>query len=482
MIFSNTNTPINLTIYTQPENWNLDKKNNNYPVFNQQPSHLPECSFGIYVSNNDEIKVAKEFFDKHPLSEPHMNFLYLNGDICRQTDILQTASETNYFIVVEKGSFLSPDDIKRMTAKLTHKNFALVECGSSFGYATRVLDPRSLFAMREASPYFGVCLTDLLAPDNEQYPHRPEWISDDKFLESYKIASQGFSPHFFVYKEKSVLSSELVSENKTPLVSSWDRKITDDITIYRDKLTVIAGPCMLETLELGIEVGSFMKQLCAEKGYQYIFKSSFDKANRTSAGGIRGPGLDQGLDWLKHIKNELQVPTLTDVHNAEHARRAAEVVDVLQIPAFLFRDKVLLKACADTGKTIQIKKGQWASAQDMLNMAAFLAEYNCHNIIFAERGSCFGYNNLSVDFRNLVDMAKYGHAVVYDATHSVQLPGAKQGKSSGLRDMVPALTRAARAVGIDGLFMEVHPNPEKALSDADTQLSFEMAREIFRLL
>ncbi len=493
-LFQITNNHFILDLYPGAKDWNGEFQSNQYPVFCEIPQEPLSNSFGICVSNTNEIKTAQEFFDFHRLTYPHENFLYLTGDICRQTDVLLSASQTGYFLFIEKGSFLSPDDIKRIVSKLTHKNFALIECGSSFGYADRVLDPRSLAAMKAVSPQFGVCLTDLQAPINESYPHCADWMKNLKFIDSFKMAAEGFKPTFYVYKHqkkfeniKSIENSEAVvaekiQEQSSVQMSQWDKFITPNIQLSRDKLTIIAGPCMLETLELGLEVGTYLKQLCKELGFNYIFKSSFDKANRTSATGIRGPGMEQGLEWLKTIKEQLDVSVLTDVHDINQIQAAAKVVDVLQIPAFLFREKALLLECAKTKKTIQIKKGQWASAEDMLSIAQFLADNNCHNITLVERGTCFGYNNLVVDFRNLVDMAQYNHAVIYDATHAVQLPGAKQGKSSGLREMVPSLIKAALGVGVDGLFMEVHPNPAQALSDADTQISYEMAKDILSSL
>lgn len=261
---------------------------------------------------------------------------------------------------------------------------------------------------------------------------------------------------------------------------NWDGNISEKIFLTKKKPVIIAGPCMLESLELGLEVGSFLKETCAKFQLDYIFKSSYDKANRTSVTSKRGPGLATGLQWLAEIKEKLNVPLLTDVHSVEQAQAAGTVVDILQIPAFLCKQRELLSAAAETGKVVQVKKGQWTAPEEMLEVADFLAACHNHKIILVERGSCFGYNNLVVDFRNLIEMQKKGHAVIFDATHAVQLPGAANGKSSGLREMVQPLARAATAVGIDGIFMEVHPNPNQALSDADTQLSFELAARIIQ--
>jgi 2-dehydro-3-deoxyphosphooctonate aldolase (KDO 8-P synthase) len=259
---------------------------------------------------------------------------------------------------------------------------------------------------------------------------------------------------------------------------NWDGNIANNVTLSRIRPIIIAGPCMLETLSLGLEVGSFLKKKCEELNLPFIFKSSYDKANRTSTKSVRGPGMETGLNWLKQIRHELNVPTLTDVHSGEQAIEAGKHVDVIQIPAFLCKQRELLVAAASTGKVIQIKKGQWASSEEMIEIANFLEKCGNPKIILVERGSCFGYNNLVVDFRNLVEMHKEGHAVIFDATHAVQLPGAAGGKSSGLRHMVHPLARAAIAVGVEGIFMEVHKNPDKALSDADTQLSMELAETI----
>lgn len=258
----------------------------------------------------------------------------------------------------------------------------------------------------------------------------------------------------------------------------WDGTIVPHIKLSRKVPLIIAGPCMLESLHLGLEVGLFLKTVCQKLNFPYVFKSSFDKANRTSAQGLRGPGLTTGIEWFKQIRAELHVPILTDVHSIEQIHEIANYVDIIQIPAFLCKQRELLVAAAASGKVIQIKKGQWVSSEEMIEIANFILKMGNPKTILVERGSCFGYNNLVVDFRNLVEMHTQGHAVVFDATHSVQLPGAANGKSSGLRHMVAPLTRAAVAVGVDGIFMEVHKKPAQALSDADTQLNMEQAEQI----
>lgn len=484
MIFNNIERPFLIRIYFNSNDYGIHQNSDELPVFFVPPTAPFSQSFGLYISDESDIKHAWECFERYKkestISKNSLRFLYICGDLCRQTDVLKAASATGYPLVIEKGAFLSPDDIKRMIEKLENKNFALVECGSSFGYANRVLDPRSLYELKTLSPCFGVCLSDLLMPNDENYSFHPDWLSHDKFLDAFKLATESFKPNFYVEKVSNHQKKAQKSTITSNLTQKWDGSITNSVKMGRDKLTIIAGPCMLETLELGLQVGSYLKDLCAEVDVQYVFKSSFDKANRTSASGVRGPGLGQGVEWLAHIKNTLNVPILTDVHSVEQAQAVANVADILQIPAFLCRDQKLLLACAQTNKVIQIKKGQWLSAQDMINIADFLEDNHFHKIILAERGSCFGYNNLVVDFKNIVDMHAYGHRVVFDATHATQLPGAKNGKSSGLRHMTPALAHAAVAVGIDGLFMEVHPNPENALSDADTQISFKMVSKILK--
>jgi 2-dehydro-3-deoxyphosphooctonate aldolase (KDO 8-P synthase) len=244
------------------------------------------------------------------------------------------------------------------------------------------------------------------------------------------------------------------------------------ITIFKPHaLTVIAGPCMLESKETAEAVITALQTACAAHGVPYVFKSSFDKANRTSGSSLRGPGLERGLKWMAELAHKHKLLTLTDIHTPQQAQAAAEVVDVLQIPAFLCEDRALLSAAARTGRTVQVKKGQFTSPERMLDIAHFLKQEGAVEISLCERGSCFGYHNLIVDFRNFDVMKRSGHPVVFDATHAAQLPGAGQGVSSGKREHIPSLARAAAAVGLSGLFMEVHPEPTQALSDKDTQLT-----------
>jgi 2-dehydro-3-deoxyphosphooctonate aldolase (KDO 8-P synthase) len=239
----------------------------------------------------------------------------------------------------------------------------------------------------------------------------------------------------------------------------------------RSRLTVIAGPCMLESRDVAVAVLKVMQPLCLKLGVTYVFKASFDKANRTSARSTRGPGLD-GLGLLSALRDEFGVPVLTDIHSPHQAKLAADAVDILQIPAFLCEDVALLQAAAATGRTVQIKKGQYLAPERLRVILSIMKNVpECGPVVFCERGTSLGYHNLVVDYRNLDAMRWLGTPVVFDATHAVQLPGAAKGASSGKREHIPTLARAAAAAGIDGLFMEVHPNPSQALSDRDTQLS-----------
>lgn len=241
------------------------------------------------------------------------------------------------------------------------------------------------------------------------------------------------------------------------------------ITAGADRLFLIGGPCMAESRDLCLTVAEKTKAVCDRLGIGYIFKASFDKANRTSGAGVRGPGLDEGLSIFRDVKDAFGLPVLTDIHESGQAAPVAEVCDVLQIPAFLCRQTDLLLAAAATGKPVNVKKGQFLSPWDMKNAVAKLETAHAAGIMLTERGASFGYNNLVVDYRSLPVMRSFGWPVVFDATHSAQLPGGAGTASGGMREHIPALTRAAMAVGVDGLFMEVHPDPEKAWSDAATQ-------------
>ncbi len=245
-------------------------------------------------------------------------------------------------------------------------------------------------------------------------------------------------------------------------------------------LFLIAGPCVLENLELGLNVGRFLAELQDELKIRVVFKSSFDKANRSSLNSYRGPGLEQGLNWLLKIKEETGLPVTTDIHEPKQAEIAAEVIDILQIPAFLSRQTDLLVAAAKTGKIVNVKKGQFMSPWDMDNVVEKLRQSGGAYIWLTERGTCFGYNNLVVDFRSIPIMQSFGYPVVFDATHSVQLPGGKGKVSGGERQYAPLLARAAVALGCQGIFMEVHPEPEKALCDGPNMWPTRLLKSIIK--
>ncbi len=231
-------------------------------------------------------------------------------------------------------------------------------------------------------------------------------------------------------------------------------------------LFLIAGPCVIESQQMAMDTAGKLKEICNELKINFIYKSSFDKANRSSGKSFRGPGMDAGLKILSEVKNQIGVPVLTDVHEVDEIAPVAAVVDVLQTPAFLCRQTDFIHAVAKCGKPVNIKKGQFLSPWDMKNVVDKAREASgADNIMVCERGASFGYNNLVSDMRSLAVMRNTGCPVVFDATHSVQLPGGQGAVSGGQREFVPVLARAAVAAGISGLFMETHPNPPKALSD-----------------
>lgn len=230
-------------------------------------------------------------------------------------------------------------------------------------------------------------------------------------------------------------------------------------------LALLAGPCVIEGLDRSLKIGRGIKDIADRLGIPYIFKASFDKANRSSFAGFRGPGLEEGLKILKTIKEELDVPIVSDIHCGTQVKEAAKVLDVLQIPAFLSRQTDLLYAAAKSGKAVNVKKGQFMAPKDMKNVVDKMKEAGNENILLTERGVSFGYNNLVVDMRSFPIMRSFGYPVVFDATHSVQLPGGAGTSSAGNREYVEYLTRAAVGTGVDALFMEVHDNPEEALCD-----------------
>lgn len=236
------------------------------------------------------------------------------------------------------------------------------------------------------------------------------------------------------------------------------------------KPVFIAGPCVIENMECLEQVAQCLVEINSKYGIDVIFKSSFDKANRTSISSYRGPGLEKGMQMLADIKSKYGLRILTDIHESCQAQAAAEVADVLQIPAFLCRQTDLLVAAAKTGKIVNIKKAQFLSGDDMQYPVQKVVESGNDNVWLTERGNIYGYNNLAVDFRNIADMKKFTDTVIMDCTHSVQRPGAAGGKTGGNREFVPAMALAAKAFGANGFFFEVHPDPEKALSDGPNML------------
>ncbi len=244
----------------------------------------------------------------------------------------------------------------------------------------------------------------------------------------------------------------------------------DDLAIWNSlrrskNLTLIAGPCVIEDEALCLRIATSLQKTCRKLGVNFIFKASYDKANRSSGKSFRGPGIKEGLDVLARIREKLQVPVLTDVHTEEQAQEAARAVDVLQIPAFLCRQTDLILTAVRTGKIVNIKKGQFLSPQEMGQVVRKAAEAGGHKLLLTERGTTFGYNNLVADMRSIPIMRQFGFPIIFDATHSVQLPGAGGDRSGGQREFAPVLARSAIAAGADGVFIETHPEPDHALSD-----------------
>jgi 2-dehydro-3-deoxyphosphooctonate aldolase (KDO 8-P synthase) len=252
--------------------------------------------------------------------------------------------------------------------------------------------------------------------------------------------------------------------------------------IGRHRLFLIGGPCVIESEEIAFEVASFLKNTCARLRIPFIFKSSYDKANRTSAQSYRGPGLERGLSILARVRDKYQVPILTDVHSPAEVEPVSHVADILQIPAFLARQTDLVMAAGRTGKPVNLKKAQFLSPQDMGQVINKIRETGNQRILLTERGVQFGYNNLVVDMRSIGIMADFGYPVVFDATHSVQLPGAQGSSSGGERRFVPALARAAVAAGAHGIFIETHPEPDKALCDGPNSLRLEQTAGLLESL
>ena len=247
-------------------------------------------------------------------------------------------------------------------------------------------------------------------------------------------------------------------------------KLKDIIWGNKGSLPVIAGPCVIESRDLVFKTAEKLKKICSELKLPFIFKSSYDKANRTSVDSFRGHGIDEGLEILSELKKEFDVFVLSDVHEISEINKVKEVLDIIQIPAFLCRQTNLIIEAAKTGKVINIKKGQFLAPDDVLNIAKKAYSTGNENILITERGTSFGYHNLVVDMRSFEIIHNLGIPVVFDATHSVQLPGGAGTKSSGQREFIPSLLRASVAAGCDGLFMETHPNPDEALSDGPNMI------------
>ena len=242
-----------------------------------------------------------------------------------------------------------------------------------------------------------------------------------------------------------------------------------NVIFGKDNLGIIAGPCVIENRDHSLEMSYAIKEVSEDVGIPIIFKSSFDKANRTSIKSFRGPGIEKGMRILSDVKTETGLKVLTDIHSPDQAGLVSDVVDIIQIPAFLSRQTDLLIAAAKTGKPINIKKGQFLAPWDVEHIVKKMEESGSQNILLTDRGTQFGYNNLVSDMRAIPLMKQFGYPVIFDATHSAQLPGGSGGYSSGMRDMIPTLARAAVAAGCNGVFIEVHNNVDKAKSDAATQ-------------
>ncbi|MFH0790032.1 MAG: 3-deoxy-8-phosphooctulonate synthase [Candidatus Omnitrophota bacterium] len=245
-------------------------------------------------------------------------------------------------------------------------------------------------------------------------------------------------------------------------------------------LVLIAGPCVIESEKMCLETAKKIKDIASRLDIPFIFKSSFDKANRLSLDSYRGPGLKKGLEVLNKVRQRLKIPVLSDIHCAKEIEEAKEVLDIIQIPAFLCRQTDIVLEAAKTGKIVNIKKGQFMAPWDMLPIIKKIESTRNNKILLTERGVCFGYNNLVTDFRALKIMRDFGYPVIYDATHSVQLPGGKGSCSGGQREFVEGLSRAAAAFGCDGLFLEVHPEPDKALCDGANMINLKTLENLLR--
>lgn len=258
-------------------------------------------------------------------------------------------------------------------------------------------------------------------------------------------------------------------------------QLAKNIEIGNDQLVLLSGPCAVESYDICYEIASTVKEACQKLGIQYVFKASFDKANRTSAASFRGIGMDKALETLQRIGRELDLPVITDVHESAQVAEVAEVVDILQIPAFLCRQTDLLLAAGESGKGVNIKRGQFMAPEDMQYAVQKVRETGNPNACLTERGVSFGYHNLVVDMRALPVMRQYS-PVIFDVTHSVQQPGGAGGSSGGQREFAPFLARAAAAAGVDGFFIETHPMPEKALSDGPNMVPLAQMEDFLAML
>jgi 2-dehydro-3-deoxyphosphooctonate aldolase (KDO 8-P synthase) len=247
-------------------------------------------------------------------------------------------------------------------------------------------------------------------------------------------------------------------------------------------LLLVAGPCVIESDDFAVDVAKCVKVIAARLGLPYVFKASYDKANRTSGRSFRGPGLEAGLRALARVKQEADVPILTDIHEPWHAEAAAQVADVLQIPAFLCRQTDLIVAAARTGRAINIKKGQFLAPRDVRHAIEKVTSTGNQRVLVTERGTSFGYNNLVVDMRGLPMLRELGYPVIFDVTHSLQLPGAGEDRTAGLAQYIEPLASAGVAAGVDGVFLEVHPEPSRAMSDAENALRLDGLERLLRRL
>jgi len=243
---------------------------------------------------------------------------------------------------------------------------------------------------------------------------------------------------------------------------------------------IIAGPCVIENEEIIFHTAQRLKEICLSVGLPFVFKSSFDKANRTSVTSFRGPGIEKGLRLLAEVKSRVAVPVISDIHSIEQIRPAAEILDIIQIPAFLCRQTDLLVAASNTGKPVSVKKGQFLAPWDVQNIIGKFTSTGNEKLMLTERGTTFGYNNLVVDFRSFPIMRSFGYPVIFDVTHSLQLPGGQGGCSGGQREYAGTLARAAAAAGVDGFFMEVHPDPDIAMCDGPNMIPLDEVEKLLR--